>query len=163
MTFLLLHFDINFVVAENTAVIKLHFSSLQTALKMWCLQPQKLHYLLKLTSNVHLAALVLSKGSSTRILADHWPGPILLILANLSQSSALSTPPVLTEATSLAVVCHNLDINIINRLHNLQRRCLVLTHFYKYSLSQGVFSAKSVWELFIRVKKVCDKILQKLQ
>ena len=46
VTFLLLHFDINFVVAENTAVIKLHFSSLQTALKLWCLQLQKLHYLL---------------------------------------------------------------------------------------------------------------------
>jgi len=28
---------------------------------------------------------------------------------------------------------------------------------------QGVISAKSVWELFIGVKKVCDKICQKLQ
>ena len=29
--------------------------------------------------------------------------------------------------------------------------------------AQGVISAKSVWELFIGVKKVCDKICQKLQ
>ena len=29
--------------------------------------------------------------------------------------------------------------------------------------NQGVISAKSVWELFIGVKKVCDKICQKLQ
>ena len=28
---------------------------------------------------------------------------------------------------------------------------------------QGVISAKSVWELFIGVKKVCDKIWQKFQ
>ena len=28
---------------------------------------------------------------------------------------------------------------------------------------QNVISAKSVWELFIGVKKVCDKICQKLQ
>ena len=31
------------------------------------------------------------------------------------------------------------------------------------SHNQGVISAKSVWELFIGVKKVCDKIWQKLQ
>ena len=31
------------------------------------------------------------------------------------------------------------------------------------NVSQGVISAKSVWELFIGVKKVCDKICQKLQ
>ena len=29
--------------------------------------------------------------------------------------------------------------------------------------TQGVISAKSVWELFIGVKKVCDKIWQKFQ
>ena len=30
------------------------------------------------------------------------------------------------------------------------------------SPEQGVISAKSVWELFIGVKKVCDKICQKI-
>ena len=33
----------------------------------------------------------------------------------------------------------------------------------RITVGQGVISAKSVWELFIGVKKVCDKIWQKLQ
>ena len=32
-----------------------------------------------------------------------------------------------------------------------------------HSYNQGVISAKSVWERFIRVKKVCDKIWPKLK
>jgi len=34
---------------------------------------------------------------------------------------------------------------------------------YLHTALQGVILAKSVWELFIKVKKVCDKIWQKLQ
>ena len=82
------HFWISFTVPMNTLTIRFHFSSLQTALKN--------DYTLKKNSfpgdfSIHLAAFVLSKGSSTRILALHWPGPSFCSLANLSQSPARST------------------------------------------------------------------------
>ena len=40
---------------------------------------------------------------------------------------------------------------------------LIFSLLSRGRLLQGVISAKSVWELFIGVKKVCDKICQKLQ
>ena len=53
---------------------------------------------------------------------------------------------------------------------------LIFTHFtikflelmmglgpWNWKYGKGVISAKSVWELFIGVKKVCDKMWQKLQ
>ena len=43
----------------------------------------------------------------------------------------------------------------------MQRPAQYLEKFHRGI--QGVFSEKSVWELFIGVKKVCDKIWQKLQ
>ena len=44
-----------------------------------------------------------------------------------------------------------------------QQTSLLIIAAVDYQHSQGVISAKSVWELFIGVKKVCDKICQKLQ
>ena len=51
---------------------------------------------------------------------------------------------------------HSSSWACVSRIWTIVRR-------YARSDLQGVISAKSVWELFIGVKKVCDKIWQKLQ